>query len=191
MDKIVLIAILVAVLIAFAVLFFFIDRYTKGKRAAPDGRRPMPEDKREEKAVEIKTPPPADGKRDRGVTEHTQPGTGDTRAVMQDLNENNLANDMEKLIDANKKVAPDPKSERYFKSRLANTGRMKEYYERHHGTRRGRYDNYGVAELNEDDTTPASAAPVNQLGTMALTPEEVQKLMNLQAILNRKAGEDL
>ena len=101
--------------------------------------------------------------------------------LIKEFNENNLANDMERLIEKDKKTQ-DPKNQRASdRSHLVKRGRMRDYYERKHTMRESKYGGYGVGAAESADNSV-----VHQFEDLTFTDEEFKKLIALQEVLKRK-----
>lgn len=165
---VVIIALCLLLFVLFAILFFIAERWGGGKSSSAKKEPEKPkQEKKPDEVVKI-------------VVEEKAKVDVDEEKVARDkeLNNTNLANDIQKLITVNEtKKQQEP--ERVFRSRLSNTGRMRQYYDNKH---RGR-DATGVDGDIYDMASRDSGDGIK------LTADDMKRLMALQQIIEKKSEE--
>jgi len=156
----------VVALVLFLVLFFVVDFITRNK-AAQEKKQIKPKESEVKKAEEPKV-----------LT---------SEEYRNEMNANNLANDIEKLINNDSKHdSVKQKHESASKrSLLVNRGRMRDYYQKKHAERVSKYRDYGVEEMGSIDDVDYSPNRMT-IGDIDLTEDEARKLIALAEVLKRK-----
>ena len=195
MDNVGVIIICLIAMVFVVGLFFVADYMTKsssssqGKPKAEtktQKEEPLPKqdvtlEPKEEKVASVKLVDPHGGLYNDRMTEVE---------YTMDLNSNNLANDLQKLM------ASDGKNDshlggRVMASQRTNTGRMRDYYAKKSEAHAKKYSGFGVADddgmvggFTEYTNTDRADA---RIGNMSLTEEEMKKM--IVEVINRKQWE--
>jgi len=171
MDNIGSIIIVVALVVVMLVLFFIADYMMRDKKKKETKGKAEP--KKDQKPKE-----PVHEK-DAGMEEPNAEDKETTGIY-------NLSNDIEKLIEGDKKNDSHGKEviRASNRSRLANHSRMREYYERRHKGYENKFSGYGVQ--NDEDNEEQTKEGDLKIGDTTLSADEVRKLVALSEIIKTK-----
>jgi hypothetical protein len=171
MGDITAIVIVLAALVAFLVLFFLIEQMTKDKKKPAKKSEPKPI--KQEQA----TPPLHHGMQD------------EPDCFASELNQNNLANDIESLIPV--KVKEREMESASSRSRLATRSRVREYYEQRSAEHKERYgvglggSSLGsVSGVDRQVGVEGNSQQSMNIGGFTITQEDIKKLTALKAYLD-------